>query len=337
MKNKLPFEEINRETLVKKESTTNESHGKIPEERTIEELLNNGVICLNKPSGPSSHQVADYIKQILKVDKIGHGGTLDPTVTGVLPISLGKATRIMEALLKAGKEYICIMHLHSKISISKIHKSSKEFIGKITQLPPLKSAVKRQLREREIYYLEILEIKDQDVLFKVGCQAGTYIRRICDDWGKALGTNAHMAELIRTKAGPFNDKELYSLHDIKDAYELYKSENNDKLLKKIIKPTEYALQHLPKIWLVDTAVDTICHGANLNIPGIAKLESKIEKENLVALLTLKNELVGLGIAMLSSEEITKENKGLAVKTTKVFMEPEVYPHFRRSQEVDQKP
>ncbi len=328
--NKLPFEEITRELLVKKESETDLSYGKYPEQRTTEELLNNGVICINKPSGPTSHQVADYVKQILKVEKCGHGGTLDPNCTGVLAVSLGKATRIMEALLKAGKEYVCIMHLHTQIPISKIHKSSKEFIGKITQLPPVKSAVKREYREREIYYLEILEIKDQDVLFVVGCQAGTYIRTLCVNWGKALETNAHMAQLVRTKAGPFNEKEWYSLHDLKDAYELYKTENNDSLLKKIIKPTEYAIQHLPKIYITDSSVDTICHGANLNIPGISRLDSKIEKNNMVAVLTLKNELAALGTAILTSEEIIKENKGLAVKTFKVFMEPEIYPHYKKA-------
>ena len=231
--------------------------------------------------------------------------------------------------VKEGKEYVCIMHLHAEIPISKIHKASKEFIGKITQLPPVKSAVKRQLREREIYYLEILEIKEKDVLFIVGCQAGTYIRTLCVNWGRALGTNAHMAELVRTKAGPFKESEWYSLHDLKDAYELYKTENNDSLLKKIIKPTEFGISHLPKIWITDNAVDTVCHGANLNIPGITKLESEIKKGDNIAIMTIKNELVGLGISELSTEEIMNQNKGLAVKTTKVFMEAETYPHYNR--------
>ncbi len=829
---KLPFEKIERETLVKKEASTNESYGKKPEQRTTKELLDNGVICLNKLSGPSSHQVADYVKRILNAEKVGHGGTLDPGVTGVLQISLGRATKVMEALLKSGKEYVCLMHIHTPIQQSKIHKIIKEFIGKITQMPPVKSAVKRVLREREIYYLEILEIKDQDVLFRVGCQAGTYIRTLClapetelltkrgiksieeifknkeklelfcfrdnkvstttikdfqkmpfkkklivittysgikmqmtpdhklltsknegpimikaedlrkgdflfrttnlpntkkklciaellDDnylvhnedikikckealikkygsirefykktnidrkpfvgkynidfrikhlkiagifeqektkldcfktekgtiikinpklskelmhligliasdgnntkekntirhtrikfsnlnkeiieefkslikelfpnikiseriengsWiinssnsllaticanlgvkspfkendikpiaeldeglikqflkgyfdgdgyvnkdlkntkilyscinyinikrihemllklniqniiskrkvhdkktgeykdyydaklidpssklkfcieigsnhpfkklrleriekyfnnikeepedylyepndrkmylyeikklnilfggnyyrmtkknspmtkhiyklirilniktpkisqftidevrsikkvpfkgyvyditvgkdhnfliengivssncvnlGKALGTNAHMQQLVRTKAGPFNDKEWYSLQDIKDAYTLYE-EGNDKELRKIIKPVEYAVQHLPRFWVIDSAVDTICHGANLSVPGISKLESKIEKGNWVAVLTLKNELVAIGEAQMTSEEIMNNEKGLSIKVNKVFMDPETYPHYKR--------
>lgn len=235
----------------------------------------------------------------------------------------------MNALLKSGKEYVCLMHIHSAIPQSKIHKSLKEFVGKIMQLPPVKSAVKRELREREIYYLEILEIKNQDVLFKVGCQAGLYIRKLCTDFGKALGTNAHMQELVRTKAGPFNENYWYSLQDIKDAFTLYK-ENNEKELKKILKPVEYAVQHLPKFWIIDSAVDTLCHGANLSMPGISKFESEIKRNELVAVLSLKNELVALGIALIPSDEILKNDKGLVVKITKVFMEPETYPHFKRN-------
>ena len=328
MENKLPFENFDRTILIKKESTTNINYGKKPEERTVSELLNNGVICLNKPDGPSSHQVSDYVKKILNVDKAGHGGTLDPGVNGVLPISLGKATKIMDALLKAGKEYVCLMHIHTQITEDKIRKAGIELTGKITQLPPLKSAVKRQVREREVYYLEILEIKDQDVLFKIGCQAGTYVRRICDDFGKLLGTRAHMQELVRTKAGPFNDKEWYSLQDIKDAFQLY-SEGEEKEIKKVVKPVEFALQHLPKVWIVDTAVDPLCHGTNLSIPGIAKLEKCVSKDSLVAVFNLKNELVCLGKSLMSSDDIIKNSKGLVLQVSRVFMDPEVYPHYKK--------
>ena len=334
--NKLPFEQIESKVLIKKELTTNESYGKRPEDRTVKELLDSSVICLNKPDGPSSHQVADYLRTALKVEKAGHGGTLDPGVSGVLPCALNKSTKVLEALLKAGKEYICLMHIHTPMTQSKIHKTSKEFIGKIMQMPPVKSAVKRQYREREIYYLEILEIKNQDVLFKVGCQAGTYIRTICDSWGKALGTKAHMQQLIRTKAGPFKEDEWYSLQDIKDAFQLYE-EGNEKELRKILKPIEFGVTHLQKIWIIDSAVDSICHGANLSIPGISKLSDQINKNDLVAIFTLKDELVAMGTAQLNSEEIIKLEKGLTITIKKVFMDPEVYPHFKRENTIELKP
>ncbi len=159
------------------------------------------------------------------------------------------------------------MHLHKELTQSQIQQSVKELIGKIKQIPPRKSAVKREERTRTVYYMNIYEIEGKDVLFKIGCEAGTYIRKICHDWGKMLGISAHMAQLVRTKAGPFTDQDWTTLQDLKDAYEVYK-EGNEEPLKRIIKPVEKAVDHLPKIWALDTAVDTLCHGADLSTPGI---------------------------------------------------------------------
>jgi len=244
-----------------------------------------------------------------------------------LPIALGKATRIVEVLLKAGKEYVALMHVHKQVDEKKIREViEKEFIGKIKQLPPVRSAVKRQLRQREVYYLDILEIDGQEVLFKIGCQAGTYIRKICFDIGKSLGTGAHMAQLVRTKAGPFNDKDWKSLHDLKDAYEYWK-EGDEKEIRKIILPVEHAVSHLPKIWVVDNAVDSICHGADLSMPGIAKYNDFYEGD-VIAIMTLKDELVSLGIAVEDSGVIMKKDKGRIVKNHKVFMGRKIYPGFK---------
>src|SRR3989344_4634623 len=184
--NKLPFER-ERNVIVREEAETDPKHGKIPEERTVEENLDFGILNLNKLQGPTSHQVSDYVKKILKVKRAGHSGTLDPNVTGVLPIALNRGTRVLKTLLKAGKEYICLMHLHDDISEDKIRKAAIKLIGKIIQKPPVRSAVKRVERTREVYYLEILEIDGKDVLFKVGCEAGTYIRTLCIQIGRELG------------------------------------------------------------------------------------------------------------------------------------------------------
>ena len=246
-----------------------------------------------------------------------------------MPIALGKATRIVQTLLKAGKEYVCLMHLHKDVSEKELTETVKKFTGKINQLPPVKSAVKRQLREREIYYFNILEIQDRDVLFKIGCQAGTYIRKVCTDFGLSLDIGANMQQLIRTKAGPFTDKTWISLHDLKDSYELYKKENNEEQIRKCILPIETAVKHLPKIYVLDSTVDTLCHGADLNIPGISKLDSGIKENDTVAILTLKNELVALGDSLITSQEILEKNQGSAVKTKKVFMSADIYPKFRR--------
>src|SRR3989344_4524186 len=184
----LPFQKIQRKILLRKEADTSPKFGQRPEDRSTETMLQYSVINIDKPRGPTSHQVSAYVQQILGIKKSGHSGTLDPKVTGVLPVAVGKATKIVQALLPAGKEYVAIMHLHDDLPEEKIRSACAQFVGRIKQLPPLKSNVKREWRFRKIYYLEILEIKGRDVLFRVGCQAGTYIRKLIHDLGTAMGS-----------------------------------------------------------------------------------------------------------------------------------------------------
>src|SRR3989344_5673184 len=323
---KLPYEEIKRKVITKRRDKTSKEYGCFPDQRPIPELIKYGIININKPDGPSSHQVSSYVQRILNINTSGHSGTLDPRVTGVLPVALSKATRIVQALLKLGKEYVGIMHLHKEIPQSEIYKVMKEFTGKIEQLPPIRSAIKRQLRTREIYYIEIIEIKGKDVLFRVGCEAGTYIRKICHDIGQRLRIGAHMAELVRTKVGPFNDNNWNTLQDLKDAFEFY-NEGNENELRRIIMPVEFSIPHLSKIWVLDTTVDALCHGADLYSNGISKLDDNIEKDSQVAILTLKDELICLGNALTDFNGMMKENNRV-VKTTKVFMETNIYPKFK---------
>ena len=311
--------------LIKKEAKTNNNFGCNPLERTTEILIKYGLVNINKQQGPTSHQVSDMVQKILNINKAGHSGTLDPNVTGCLVIALDKATRVIDTLLKEGKEYVCLMRIHSEVPKDKIEKTFKSYLGKIEQLPPVRSAIKRQLRTREIYDLKILELNGQNILFRVKCQAGTYIRKLCHDIGLSLGTNAHMIQLVRTQVGPFNDKNWHSLHDLKDAYESYK-EGDDKLLREIIVPIEFSVQTLPRIWVFDSTVDPLCHGADLSMPGISKLDDYIEEKDLVAILTLKNELICLGESLTTSKKMYKNSSGRAVKTKKVFMERKTYPN-----------
>ena len=322
----LPFETKQRELKIKKEASTDPRFGCNPSQRPVDEIINYGIVNMDKPSGPTSHQVSDYVKKILSITKAGHSGTLDPGVTGVLPIALGNATRIVDVLLKAGKEYVGVMHLHKEVDEKIILEAIEtHFTGTIKQLPPLKSNVKRQLRPRNIYYFDILEVEGKDVLFRTGCQAGTYIRKLIHDLGAKLKVGAHMAQLRRTKAGPFDESTLFTLQDLADAYWYYKNEQSEKFIRKIIQPVENAVVHLPKIWVFDNCVDTLCHGASLHLPGISQVESGIKARDSVALMTLKNELIALGETKMSTEQIMGFQKGLSVKTTKVFMKPDTYP------------
>lgn len=319
----LPFENVKKAIIIRRECATDTAFGRSPDKRDVEELINYGVVNIDKPKGPTSHQVSAYVQRILSIQKSGHSGTLDPAVTGVLPIALGRATRVVQAILKSGKEYVAIMHLHKDIDKKTINGAFREFTGKIKQVPPIKSSVKRVEREREIYYLKIIEIEGRDVLFKVGCQAGTYIRKLIHDMGKKIGCGAHMVELRRTKAGPFDESAIATLQDLTDAFWYWKEEKREGYIRKVILPVESAVSHLQKVWVLDSTVNSLCHGANLNCPGISKLDSGIRENEQVAVMTLKDELVCLGTALAESKGMLKE-KGIAVKTDKVFMLPDTY-------------
>ncbi len=324
MEYKLPFEKEKREIITIREGTTNPNYGKNPKDRTTKELLEYGIINLNKVSGPTSHQVSDYVKKILNLKKAGHSGTLDPKVTGVLPIALEKATKIVQTLLPAGKEYIALMHIHKKVPKEEIEKVFEDFTGKINQLPPIKSAVKRKIRPRKIYYLQLLGIEKKEALFRVGCQAGTYIRKLIHDMGLALDTRAHMTQLVRTKAGPFTDKDWKTLQDLKDAYEYYKK-GNDKELRKLVQPFEVAVDHMKKVWVFDSVVANICHGSPLGVTGISKAHNNIRQGDAIAIMSLKDELVALSKSSMTSKEMKNKEKGLAAITNKVFMPINLYP------------
>ena len=321
---RLPSEEI-RETIIKAEDPTDEKYGRKPCERPIEEYIQKGVINLDKPAGPTSHEVTSWVKKILQIEKAGHSGTLDPNVTGILPIMLGNATKAVDALLTAGKEYTCFMKLHDEMPVKQVKSILSEFTGDIYQKPSLKSAVKRETRIRTIYYIDLLECDGKNVLFKVGSEAGTYIRKLCNDIGFALGTGAHMQELRRTKSGPFReDEKLITLHDLKDAFVEWKENNNEEQMRIIIRPMEEGLAHLPKIVIRDSAVDAICHGASLAASGVVSVQTGIIKGDLVAVFTQKGEVVSFGIAQKKSIDIQKASTGIMVNTDRVLMEPGTY-------------
>lgn len=313
--------------LLKSDEKTDPKYGCPPAERSIEDHIRLGVVNIDKPSGPSSHQVTEWARGILELEKAGHSGTLDPKVTGVLPVTLENSTRVVRTLLLSSKEYICVMMLHKEIPKSMVREIFKEFVGEIYQRPPVKSAVRRRLRTRNIYELELLEKDGNAVLFRVRCEAGTYIRKLCHDIGLVLNTGGHMQELRRTKAGPFDESTLVILHDLIDAWKFYKEDGDEKLLRKLVQPVENAVRHMKSIWIKDGAVDAVCHGANLNAPGVSKLSEGIMKDELVALFTLKDELVAIGNSRQDSEEIMKMKRGLVVNLERVVMKTDTYPRM----------
>jgi len=325
----LPWQ-VEREIITKVDEETDPAYGVSPTNRGMNEHMRFGVINLDKPSGPTSHEVVAWVKRILKVEHAGHGGTLDPKVTGILPVALQDATKISQVFLYSGKEYVCVMRLHSTLPRERVERVIREFVGEIYQRPPLRSSVARRLRRRTIYYLEDLEFLEKRVLFRVGCQAGTYIRKLCFDIGAALGSGAHMEELRRTRTGPFTeDANLATLYDLYEAYNLWVEAKDESLLRKLVQPMENALGFVPKVFVRDSAIDSICHGANLAVPGIAKLEAGIRKKGVVGLFTLKGEIIALARALMTTDEMVHKERGLATNTMRVIMAPETYPRIWR--------
>jgi len=311
-------------TMVEGESTFPE-YGKPPEERSIEELLDYGIINLDKPAGPTSHEVVNWVKDIVEVEKTGQGGTLDPNVTGVLPVALGEATKGLKAMLEGGKEYIAVIRFHRKVEHKRVEKVIQEFTTQIYQTPPLKSAVKRERRIREVYYTRILEKKKNDVLVCIGCEAGTYIRTFAVDIGQALGCGANMLQLRRTKSAKFFEEDCVTLHDLKDAFVGYKETGEEEPLRHVILPFERMFDHLPRIVVRDSAVDAICHGADLALPGLVAVSEGISRGDPVWISTQKNEAVALAIALKTTVELAKEKKGIAANIKRVLMKPGTYP------------
>ena len=304
------------EWLIKSEADSD--FGKNPNERTIEELIKTAVIVVDKHSGPTSHQVTDWVKNIFSVNKAGHAGTLDPAVTGVLPVALENSAKAMQLLMGLDKEYVGVMRLHKDIEENVLREEILNFIGKIKQRPPVRSAVARKERVREIYFFDILEIEGRNILFKSGVQAGTYIRKLVHDIGKNIG-GANMTELRRTRVGNFTEEKSFPLVKIKDAYEFWK-EGDEKLLRRMLIPVDFAIaESVKKIFVKDSAIPNITNGSPIYPNGITRIEKNILAGETVAVYSIKEELIAIGITRMDSEKMLSAKKGIAVRTDRVII------------------
>lgn len=309
--------------LVKAKRFASPGQGRRPEDRSVDELLKDGVVVIDKPAGPTSHQVTSWVAQMVGATKAAHGGTLDPRVTGVLPIGLGNAVRAVDSLHYGTKAYVGVMKMHGNVDLKRLQEVFREFKDELFQTPPMRSAVKRELRTRRVESLELLEVSGRDVLFRVSCDAGTYIRSLCVDMGDALAVGAHMQDLRRVRAGVLTEQDAVSLHDLKDALVERESGKPDRLAK-MLRPKEVLLAQLPKVQVKDSAVDAICHGANLALPGLVALDEAIRVGDTVAIMTLSGEGVGLGKALMSSDEMMRRSEGFAVDVSRVLMQTGTY-------------
>lgn len=289
----------------------------------IKDLLECGIIAVDKTQGPSSHQVTAWVKEILGGDvRIGHGGTLDPMVSGVLIIMLGRAVRLAPVILKHRKEYIAVLRLHGDVSEDDVMRAAEEFRGKIYQRPPRRSAVRRQLRIRTIYNIDILDFSQRLVLMRVSCEAGTYIRSLCTHMALSMGVGGQMEELRRSRSGSLGIPDTCTLQDLKDAF-VFSQEGKSEALKKMILPVERLISEVPVIRIRDSAVEALCCGASLAGVGVLAREN-YRRDALVAITTEKNELVCIGKALVSSEEYKPGDTGLVAAPLAVVMKRGTY-------------
>jgi len=305
---------------------TDDEYGTYYDKRTLEQLLNYGIILLDKPPGPTSHETVAWTKRILKLPKIGHSGTLDPQVSGVLPLGLGEATKALGILLLGPKEYHALGRIHSLPSKEKLAELIDMFTGEIFQKPPQRSAVVRQTRSRTIHEFEVLGQKERLLLTRILCESGTYIRKLYYDIGEVLGPGATMIELRRTRVDQFRETDgLVTLHELANAFALWEETKDDSKLMKMIKPVELAFSELKSVVIRDSAVDAMCHGAQLAIPGVLQISPNLKKGDLVGVYTQKGEVVALAESTMSEEEIKDATKGYAFETKRIIMAPKTYP------------
>ena len=269
--------------------------GCTPLKRDLKSYISSGVINLDKPSNPSSHEVVAWVKRMLRwvpqrnylarfltsnrIEKTGHSGTLDPKVTGCLIVCLDRATRLVKSQQGAGKEYVCVIRLHDKLpgGEAQLARALETLTGALFQRPPLISAVKRQLRIRTIHESKLYEFDNDRHLgvFWVSCEAGTYIRTLCVHLGLLLGVGAHMQELRRVRSGAMDEQDgMVTLHDVLDAQWMQDNTRDESYLRKVIRPLESLLTTYKRIVVKDSAVNAVCYGAKLMIPGLLRYGTK---------------------------------------------------------------
>lgn len=303
--------------------------GSSPMARNLSDHISYGVINLDKPANPSSHEVVSWIKRILRVEKTGHSGTLDPKVTGCLIVCIDRATRLVKAQQSAGKEYIGVVRLHSAIEDTRqLNRAVETLTGALFQRPPLISAVKRQLRIRTIYESKLIEYdKDRNLgIFWVSCEAGTYIRTLCVHLGLLVGTGGHMQELRRVRSGVLCESDnMVTMHDVLDAQHVYDTTKDEKYLRRVVMPLETLLTNFKRIVVKDSAVNAICYGAKLMIPGLLRFADDIDIGTEVVLMTTKGEAIAVGIAQMTTAVMATCDHGVVAKIKRVIMERDAYP------------
>ena len=306
------------------DAKTSASHGCEPNNRSIEELLEAGMLVVDKPAGPNSHQVSAWARDLLGVGKLGHGGTLDPFATGVLVLLSGRSMRLTKKVLNHDKTYVGVLRSPRDFDEDALSRALTQLSGEVYNVPPEISAVKVQVRSRRME-ATLLDIDGRNAAIRVSCQAGTYIRTLARDIGLLLGHPVELKELRRTKSGRFSEPQTITLQDLKDAMWMWKEKGDEGAMRRILAPIETLVCELPEVVVKDGAAGAIAHGAALMRPGIVSISDQLERGDTVRLMTMKGELVALASMLTRSELIIEMKEGEVARPEAVFLAPETYP------------
>lgn len=313
--------------ILDENATTDPKYGGNPADRTIESLLDAGVILVDKPRGPTSHQLTAWAREMLGIQRLGHGGTLDPFATGLLTMLCGKATRLTEMVLTGDKRYLALLRFGRDVTEEELSNITDSLTGEIYNVPPLESAVKVRVRTRIIHDFSLIESEDENRLaaLTITCNAGTYIRTLARDIGLLLDTNCELLELHRDQTGSFDQSHACTMQQLTDAIFLWREHEDDRAMRRLIAPVEAILGHLPRIVVKDGAVAAISHGAALARPGVVSLDEGIERGDLVVLESLKGEAVALAETNSAASKIASMEHGEVARPKVVLMQAGIYP------------
>lgn len=305
--------------------TTDAAFGTAPDDRTLEQRLASGFILVDKPAGPTSHQLAAWARDLLGLERLGHGGTLDPFATGVLPLMSGRCMKITNKILKHQKTYIAVFRFRTMPDLEALNATMATLTGRIYNVPPEVSAVKVQVRTRTIHSFELLDTEGHDAVARITCDAGTYIRTMARDMGLLLNTPVALKELRRESSGMFDLNHCITMDQLADAVWLWKECGQVDAINAIIHPIEKLLVDVPRCTVKDSAVAALAHGAPLLRPGLISIPTGLKKGTELLVTSLKEEAVGFVKLKADSDDIPSMESGELARPSMVLMDTEVYP------------
>lgn len=297
----------------------------LPLPPAVSERIRAGAFLLvDKPRGPSSHQVAAWVREILAVPRAGHAGTLDPNVSGLLWVGVGPALKLIPMTLELPKRYIARIAFHGPVAAAELERVVQEFEAPVYQTPPVRSAVKRERRIRTIHRLTVLESDPPQLLLDLVADSGTYVRTLAIDLGDALGVGAHLEELRRVQTGPFRETDALRLQDVQDAATRARDGDPTALLAAL-HPIEELWREFPKVVVKEAAASAVAHGSPLARGGIVSVPRPFAKGATVTLVARTGELIAVGTALVDSVELHGTRPGWVIASQRVFADPQQYP------------